>query len=304
MAAAGVIKESKSGWASPIVLVRKKDGTLRFCIDYRKLNARTICDAYPLPRIEEALDIMSGSTLFSSLDLRSGYWQIPVKEEDRSKTAFTAGPMGHWEFDRMAFGLVNAAATFQRAMENTLHDLLYRECIVYIDDVIVFSKDFESHIARLDAVLKRLISNGLKVKPSKCEFFKDEIMYLGHKISAAGISADPRKIDSVKSWPEPTNIKELRSFIGFASFFRKFIKDFALHATPLTSLLKGQPVKRKGKRPTHQIPAWEWQDEHHQAFQKLKECLISTPVLGYADFSLPFILEVDASRCCIITSAG
>jgi transposase InsO family protein len=289
----GVIRPSVSPWASPIVLVRKKDGSLRFCIDYRAVNSRTKKDAYALPRVEEALDSMSGCKWFGSLDLRSGYWQTRVNPAHRERTAFTAGPLGLWEFDRMPFGMVNAAATFQRTMELTLHDILYRECLVYIDDIIVYSKSFSQHISRLQSVFTRLKENNLKLKPSKCKLFASEITFLGHVIGPDGIKTDPSKIDKVKDWKVPTCIKELRQFLGFASYFRKFIRDFAIHAKPLNELLQGHGHV-KGKK-SGNLSSWHWSQEQQKSFEYLKECLSSTPVLAFADFSLPFELEVDAS---------
>ena len=168
----GAIRESNSPNSSNAVIVRKKDGSIRFCIDYRKLNQKTVKDAYAIPKIENTLHLLSGSRYFSKLDLRAGYWQVSMKEEDRAKTAFSVGPLGFYEANRMPFGLINAPATFQRLMERCMGELNLRECLIYLDDVVVFSDDFQSHISKLDAIFNRLQQHNLKLKCSKCEFFK------------------------------------------------------------------------------------------------------------------------------------
>lgn len=206
---AGVIRESHSPFSSPVVLVRKRDGSLRFCIDFRKLNSRTVKDAYALPRIDEALEAMSGSCWFSTLDLKSGYWQLEVAEEDKKKTAFTVGPLGFYECNRMAFGLTNAPATFQRLMEHCMGDLNFSECIVYIDDIIVFSRTFEEHIERLGDVFSRLQEFGLKLKLSKCSFFQNKVKYLGHIISSHGI--EPTLIKFNPSKPGQCQLASMNS---------------------------------------------------------------------------------------------
>ena len=176
----GVIKPSESPWANALVLVRKKGGEIRICVDFRKLNARTLKDAYALPRIDEVLDSLSGASYFSALDLKSGFWQIPLAEDAKKFTAFTAGPLGFYEFQRMPFGLTNAPATFQRLMENLLREYNLTWCLIYLDDVIVFSKAMEEQLERLRAVFAKLRDGNLKLKPSKCEFFKRRLHYLGH----------------------------------------------------------------------------------------------------------------------------
>jgi hypothetical protein len=180
----------------------------------------TIRDAYPLPRIEEILDALHGAEWFSTLDLKSGYWQVETSEEDKEKTAFTVGSLGFFECNRMPFGLTNAPATFQRLMESCMGDLYLTYCLLYIDDIIVFSRTYEEHLERLEAIFKRLQEAGLKLKPSKCKFFKQEIGYLGHIISAQGISTDPEKIKTVKNWQIPKTTKELQSFLGFVVYYR------------------------------------------------------------------------------------
>ena len=190
----GAIQKSQSPWASAIVLVRKKDRSLQFCIDLQKLNERTIKDAYSLPRIEESLDCLNGAQIFSSVDLKSGYWQVELTEESKAMTAFTVGPLGFYEYVPMPFRLTNASATFQCLMESCLGDMHLNWCIIYLDDVIVFSKTPDEHLERLGVVFQKLREAGLKLKPTKCEFFKDRIAYLGHIVSKAGIETDPKKI--------------------------------------------------------------------------------------------------------------
>ena len=205
----GAICKSHSPWASAVVLVWKKDGGLRFCIDLRKLNEQTAKDAYSLPQIDETLDSLQGSQWFSSLDLKSGYWQVEMDEESKPLTAFTVGPLGFNECKRMPFGLTNAPATFQRLMETCLGDLSLHWCIIYLDDIVIFSKDLASHLERLEAVFRKLEEASLKLKPSKCELFQRKLAYLGHVISAEGVATDESKIEAIKNWPTPTNVTEV-----------------------------------------------------------------------------------------------
>lgn len=294
---AGAIQPSKSPYSSNVVLVRKKDGSLRFCIDFRKLNSRTIKDAYNLPRIDDTIDTLIGAKYFSKLDLRSGYWQVEMNEDDKEKTAFTVGNMGFFECNRMAFGLTNAPATFQRLMERCMGDMNLKECLIFLDDILIFSETFEDHIERLQAVFSRLHQHGLKLKASKCEFFKDHVKYLGHVVSENGVHTDPEKLDALASWPRPTNVKLLRSYLGFTGYYRRFIKDYAKIAKPLNDLLVGHStnkVANKKNRNKKSIP-WQWNQEQQIAFDTLKEKLMSPPVLAYADFKKPFIIHTDAS---------
>ena len=216
----GAIRRSSSPWASPVVLVCKKDGSLRFCIDLSKLNARTVKDAYSLPRIEDALDSLNGACIFTSLDLKSGYWQVKLDKESIPLTAFTVGPLGFYECVRMPFGLTNAPATFQRLMESCLGELHLDWCIIYLDDIIIFSRTPNDHITRLEGVLEKLAKAGLKLKPSKCEFFRSSLKYLGHIVSKDGIATDPRKIEAIHNWPRPKTVTEVRSFTGFTNYYR------------------------------------------------------------------------------------
>ena len=277
----GLIEPACGAWSSPVVLVRKKDGTWRFCVDYRKLNAVTQYDAYPLPRIDESLDALSGSRYFSTLDLVSGYWQVPLTEDAKEKSTFTTRN-GLWRWKVLPFGLTSAPATFQRLMEKVLQGLHWKTLLLYLDDVIVIAPDFESHLERLEEVFKRLRGANLKLKPSKCELFKKEVRYLGHVVSSEGVSTDPEKVEAVKEWQSPTSQKDLQSFLGLAGYYRQYIPDFSTIAKPLSHL-------------TSKDTEWEWNEECQQAFEALKCKLVEAPVLGYPDPVLPYILDTDAS---------
>ena len=284
----GAIRRSNSPWASPVVLVRKKDGSLRFCIDLRKLNARTVKDAYSLPRIEDALDSLNGACIFTSLDLKSGYWQVELDEDSIPLTAFTVGPLGFYECVRMPFGLTNAPATFQRLMESCLGELHLDWCIIYLDDIIIFSKTPDDHITRLKGVFEKLAKAGLKLKPSKCEFFRSSLKYLGHIVSKDGIATDPRKIEAIQKWPQPKTVTDVRSFTGFTNYYRKFIKGYAKIARPLHELTSGDNTKRKHQKV-------DWNIRCNDSFEALKSICSECPVLAYADYTKPFVLHTDAS---------
>lgn len=290
----GVIHESSSSYASPIVLVRKTDGSLRLCVDYRKLNAKTRRDAFPLPRIDESLDALGGAEIFSTIDLASGYHQVAVHEKDRHKTAFVT-PFGLYEYCRMPFGLCNAPATFQRLMQSIMSDLVFHIALVYLDDLLVYSSTFTDHLERLETVFKRLKDTGLKVKVEKCHFLQPEVRFLGHQVSAQGVSADPDKVSAVEQWPTPSTLKDLRSFLGFCSYYRRFIEGFSQVAGPLhdvvNACLRGDSTCRTDQRFKD-----SWSPLCQSAFVQLKEKLTSAPTLGYADFTLPFVLETDASK--------
>ena len=285
----GAIRKSQSPWASAVVLVRKKTGELRFCIDLRKLNARTVKDAQTLPRIDDSLDSLGGAVIFTSLDLKSGYWQVELDEDSIPLTEFTVGPLGFYECLRMPFGLTNAPATFQRLMENCLGDLHLNWCIIYLDDIIVYSKTPENHIKRLTGVFEKLSKAGLKLKPSKCEFFKEKITYLGHIVSKNGIETDPKKIASVKHWPRPKTVTQVRKFLGFTNYHRKFLHQYAQIARPLNQLISGDNAKKKRTRIV-------WSDDCESAFLKLKELCSDTPCLAYPDYEKSFKLYTDASE--------
>ncbi len=212
----GIIERSNSPWASPVVLVRKKDESIRFCIDYRRLNTITKKDAYPLPRIDDTLESLSGATCFSTIDLAARYWQVEMAEMDKAKAAFVSH-VGLFQFTKMPFGLCNAPSTFQRLMESVLAGLTWEECLVYLDDIIIYAKSFEEHLNRLKHVFERLREGGLKIKLEKCNILVEEVKYLGHTVTKDGVKPDIRKLDCIKTWPTPLTADELQSFLGLAA---------------------------------------------------------------------------------------
>ena len=276
-----VISPSKSPWASPVVLVKKKDGSTRFCIDYRKVNEVTRKDAYPIPRVDDTLETLAGSTWVSTLDLKSGYWQVEVAEEHREKTEFCTQE-GLFEFNVMPFGLCNAPATFQRLMNAVLAGLQWTSCLVYIDDIIVVGSNFDQHLSNLQKVFERLKHAGLKLQPQKCHFFSKKSSILGHIISQNGISPDPEKTSKVLHWPVPTSAVEVQQFLGLANYYRRFIRDFAAKAKPLHRL-------------TEKRLPFKWTAECQKSFDDLKRCLTSAPTLTMPSWSKPFIIDTDAS---------
>ena len=295
--AKGIITPSASPYAAPIVIVRKKDGSIRLCCDYRAINARTRKDSFPLPRIEETLDAVGGATLFSSLDFASGYHQIGMEPEDQHKTAFIT-PFGLYEYTRMPFGLCNAPATFQRMINATMSPYIFRILICYLDDLLIYSKDLAGHVKALGTVFQRLREINVRLKPSKCEFAMAQVTFLGHQLSAEGIGTDDSKIEAIRDWKTPQTLHEVRSFLGLAGYYRRYVKGFSTIARPLHSLAKQthdrHPKDRdKGeKRPLGTL----WTESCENAFQILKTRLITAPVLGYPDYRLPFELETDASH--------
>ena len=249
-----IIQPSTSPWASPIVLVWKKDGSQQFCVDYRKLNGITKKDAYPIPRIDDTLDTLAGSCWFSTLDLVSGYWQVEMSPTDREKTAFCV-PDGLFEFKVMPFGFSNAPATFQCLMDLLLAGLKWNTCLVYLDDVIVVGSTFKEHLFRLREVFQRFRDAGLKLNPNKCSFCQTEVHFLGHIISARGIRTDPTKTNLVASWPVPT--KEVQKFLGLANYYRRLVPNFATKAKPLHKL-------------TEKTAKFKWSVQCQEAFSELK----------------------------------
>ena len=290
----GVIRKSESPYSSNVVLARKGDGSLRFCIDMRRLNSLTVRDSYALPRIDETLDALHGAKWFSALDLKSGYWQVDLAEEDKHKTAFTIGNLGFFECNRMPFGLTNAPATFQRLMESCMGDLHLTYCLLYLDDIVIYSKTFEEHLVRLEAVFSRLREAGLKLKPSKCRFFQKKIKYLGHMVSEDGVHTDQEKIEAVKEWPLPKTSKQVQRFLGFVGYYRKFVHNFSKIARPLHEITDGGNPKEKLPR-TKRASKFHWGTPQQHAFDQLKKALVEAPVLAYADFHKPFVLHTDAS---------
>lgn len=292
---AGIARPSSSPYSSPIVIVQKKGGDIRLCVDYRLLNAKTRKDAYPLPRIDESLDALTGAQWFSTLDLVSGYNQVAVAEVDKAKTAFCT-PFGLFEFNRMPFGLCNSPSTFQRLMERIFGDQSFQSLLLYLDDIIIFSTSFEQHLKRLELVLSRLQNNHLKLKMAKCHFFQTEVKYLGYVVSASGVATDPDKVKAVAEWKRPTTTKEVRSFLGFASYYRRFVQGFAKIAAPLHQVVAQVEAGQSRARGRTNTLGQAWTPECEQNFQLLKDCLTSAPVLAYADFTKPFVLQIDASH--------
>lgn len=278
----GIIEPSNSAWSSPVVLITKKDGTPRFCIDYRKVNDATVKDAYPIPRVGDCIDALSGSKYFGSLDLNSGFWQVGMSPEDKEKTAF-ATTMGLYQFTVMSFGLANAPSTFERLMENVLRGLQWVECLLYMDDIIIPSKSVDEGFTRLERIFQRLQQANLKCKPSKCVLFQKQVKFLGHLVSEHGVATDPEKIASVKNWTVPRNAKEVKSFLGLCSYYRRFVQDFSKIARPLHKLAE-------------KSTKYEWSKECSNAFETLKQALISAPILGYPVANISFILDTDASN--------
>lgn len=278
---AGVVRPSSSPWASPVVLCRKSDSTVRWCLDYRRLNDCTKKDAYPLARIDMCLDSLGGVQYFSTLDLQSGYWQIPMEESDIPKTAFIT-KYGLYEYTKMPFGLSNAPATFQRCMELVFRGLQWKTLLIYLDDVIILSKDIDEGLDRLEEALARLENAGLKLKPSKCKLLQSEVLYLGHVISRDGLKPNPKLIESVKNAEPPRNQKEVQQFHGLCNYYRKFIEHYSDLAYPLTQLT--------GKN----VP-FEWSAEAQRSFDALKTALCTAPVLSYPREVGLLILDTDAS---------
>lgn len=280
----GIISPSQSPWAAPVILAPKKDGSLRFCIDYRKLNTMTIRDAYPIPRIDDTLDSLQEAKFVSTLDLRSGYWQVEMEKNSRDKTAFVTHK-GLFQFNVMPFGLTNAPATFQRLMDIVLAGLKWQCCLVYIDDVVIYSPTFEQHLTDLQNVFQALSTAKLTLKASKCQFCRKEMRYLGHIITQQGIKPDPDLIKSVTQFPQPQKVKDVQSFLGLTGYYRKFIRNYAKIAEPLLKQL------RNNQRNNHHL---QWSPECTQAFETLKNKLTNAPIMNTPNFEHPFILELDA----------
>lgn len=286
----GYIQPSKSPYGAPVLFVKKKDGSMRLCVDYRALNAVTVKNSYPLPKIDELLDRLHGATVFSKLDLAQGYHQVRVAEADVPKTAFRC-QLGHFEFRVMPFGLCNAPSTFQALMNRVLRQspsgaALLDYVIVYLDDILIFSKSEEEHLHHLDEVCKRLQEESLYAKRSKCSFGMKEVEFLGHTVSAEGLSTDKEKVKAIRDWPVPTNPTEVASFLGLANFYRRFIENFSNLAFALTELT------RKDK-------PFEWTAEAQASFEALKASLCNTPVLAPPDRDRPYTIHCDASAFAI-----
>jgi len=281
MLQSGVIEPSMSPWASPVCLVRKKDNTYRFCIDYRRVNAVSKRDAFPVPDINDALDSLQGNRWFATVDLLSGYWQLGLTERAKERSAFCT-KRGLFQFTRMPFGLAGAPASFCRLMSIVLADLLWVICICYIDDLVIFARTEQELLDRLDIVFSRLREVGLKLKPNKCVLFRQEVEFLGHLITADGIQPLPQKLEAIRDWPTPHCIRDVRAFYGLASYYRKFVRNFATIAEPLTRL-------------TRKNATFQWTEEAEKAFERLKTELMAASTLAFPRPDLPCILDTDSS---------
>ena len=277
----GFIQPSKSPFGAPILFVKKKDGTMRMCVDYRALNNITIKNKYPLPRVDELFDRLQGAKVFSTMDLISGYHQIRIAAEDVPKTAFRTR-YGHFEFLVLPFGLTNAPATFMHLMHQTFREFLDWFVLVFLDDILVFSKSIEEHKQHLIKVLTKLREAKLYAKLSKCKFFRTEVEFLGHHVGRDGVRMMQDKVKGVADWPTPKNVGAIRSFLGTAGYYRKFIKDFSKLAAPINELTK------------EKVP-WDWTPIHQTAFEALKTAMQTAPVLVLPDPELPFVVHTDAS---------
>jgi hypothetical protein len=277
----GLIVPSHSPWTSPALVVGKANGQLRLVIDYRQLNKVTKPDAYPLPKIADMLDALAHSQYFSTLDLTSGFWQVAMNAIDQEKTAFST-KFGTYEFTVMPFGLMNAPATFQRLMDNVFYDITWKFALVYMDDIIIYSKTLEDHCEHLEQVLQLLIKAGLKLNPDKCDFFRKQILFLGHMVSEKEIKPNPMLVEKIQKCPPPQTKRKVRSFLGLASYYRRFIKDFSQIAKPLYDLTK-------------QNVTFCWTENCEKAYEHLRTCLTTNPIVIYPDFTKPFILHTDAS---------
>ncbi|KAI3821419.1 hypothetical protein L1987_08987 [Smallanthus sonchifolius] len=289
----GFIRPSHSPWGAPVLFVKKKDGSFRMCIDYRELNKLTIKNRYPLPRIDDLFDQLQGSTCFSKIDLRSGYHQLRVQEEDIPKTAFQTR-YGHYEFMVMPFGLTNAPAVFMDLMNHVCKPYLDKFLIVFIDDILIYSKTKADHEQHLRLVLDLLRKEQLYAKFSKCEFWLKEVQFLGHIVNDKGIHVDPAKIEAVKNWNAPKTPTEVRSFLGLAGYYRRFISNFSKIAVPLTAL-------------THKGKPYEWGPKQEEAFQTLKQKLCNAPILTLPDRNDDLVVYCDASNQglgCVLMQRG
>lgn len=288
----GIIRPSNSAWNAPLVIVPKKDGNIRLTVDYRQLNAITRRPIFPIPDTTELLDTLNGSAYFSTLDFSSGYYNIPMCESDIEKTAFST-QKNHYEFLRMPMGLSTAPATFQKLMHTLFHEENWSQCLIYLDDILVFSRNLDEHLRRLEVIFTKIREAGLKLAPEKCHFLKSEVAYLGHVISKDGTHTDPKKIDKILNWPKPATEEDMRSFLGLCGYYRRFIKNYAHLVNPLEKLCNATWNKKIRNKKKHII---EFEPVHEESFLKLKTALTTAPILAFPTTSDKFILDTDASH--------
>nr|CAD40076.1 OSJNBa0085C10.29 [Oryza sativa Japonica Group] len=278
----GYVRPSSSPWGAQVLFVKKKDGSMRMCVDYRSLNKVTIKNKYPLPRIDDLFDQLKGAKVFSKIDLRSEYHQLKIRPRDIPKTAFSTR-YGLYEFTVMSFGLTNAPAYFMNLMNKVFMEYLDKFVVVFIDDILIYSKDEEEHAEHLSQVLEKLREHQLYAKFSKCEFWLKEVAFLCHVISAGGVAVDPAKVEAMTEWKAPKSVTKIRSFLGLAEYYRRFIEGFSKIARPMTQLLK------KEKK-------FEWIEQCQASFEQLKEKLTTAPILVLPDNRKDFVIYCDASR--------
>jgi len=289
----GYIRPSASPWGSPALFVKKKDGSMRKCIDYRNLNAVTVKNKFPLPRIDDLLDQLKDAKFFSKIDLRSGYHQMKIKPEDIPKIAFVTR-YGQYEFTVVSYGLTNAPAYFMNMMNKVFMDELDKFVVVFIDDILVYSASAGEHEQHLRVVLERLRQNQIYAKFSKCSFWLEEDTFLGHVLIAEGVAVFLAKIEVMKEWEQPRNVSDIHSFLGLAGYYRRFIENFSKIAKPMTNLLK-------------KTNEFEWTPKCEQSFQTMKQKLTTTPVLALPDIQKDFVVYCDASRQglgCVLMQSG
>lgn len=277
-----VIQESQSPFSSPMVLVKKKDGSTRFCIDFRKLNSRTKKWVFPLPNQEDILESGSGSKYFTTLDLNSGYWQLPMDEDSRQYTAFSTYN-NLYEFLRMPFGLANAAASFSKLMSTVMSGLVGQAVHIYLDDLIIMSRTWQEHIENIRSVLEKIREANLTIKLAKCRFAFEEAEILGHVLSSQGIKPQPNKIASIERLPPPSNVTEVKELLGMAGYYRKFVPTFAAVTAPLSDL-------------TRKDVEFRWGDEEQESFDNLKRELMNSKAIAYFQQTGPVIIKTDASK--------
>lgn len=282
MIAKDIVEVSNSPWSSPVVMVRKSDNSWRFCVNFKRVNAVSEPDAYPLPYPSAILDQLKDAKYLSTLDIKSAYWQIPVAERSRPITAFTVPNRGLYQFKRLPFGLHSAPATWQRLIDRIIRGELEKYCFAYLDDLIICTPDFETHLQVLEQIFQRLIEAGLTVNKEKCVFCRSELRYLGYVVNSSGLMVDPQKVEAILTIPTPRTVTEVRRIVGLASWYRRFVPSFSSLISPLTRL-------------TEKNRPFIWDQECDQALNQIKEHLVSAPILACPDFSLPFIVETDAS---------